>query len=170
MMILSSENLVAFTGAGISTAAGIPDFRSGANTVLKTGAGAWEKHAIIDKARKEGKVLNEPTNKNRTAVSKALPTKCHMSMVELMNKGLLKHIISQNCDGLHRKSGIPKNQISELHGNTNLEICRDCGAEYLRDFRTRNAQNVKEHKTGRKCDQCQGDLHDSIINFGENLK
>jgi mono-ADP-ribosyltransferase sirtuin 6 len=48
---------------------------------------------------------------------KATPSKCHMSLVELMEKGFLKHIISQNIDGLHRKSGIPAEKISELHGN-----------------------------------------------------
>ena len=94
-----------------------------------------------------------------------------MCFVELMNKGHLKHIISQNVDGLHRKSGIPKGKISELHGNTNLEKCESCGREYMRDYRVRNAQKVHDHRTGRKCDdpQCRGHLRDSIINFGENL-
>ena len=51
MMVLSSEHFVSFTGAGISTAAGIADYRSGANTVLPTGAGSWEKAAAIKKAK-----------------------------------------------------------------------------------------------------------------------
>lgn len=95
-----------------------------------------------------------------------------MSMVELINQNYLKHVISQNVDGLHRKSGIPAEKLSEVHGNTNLEFCEKCGKEYLRDFRVRNAQKVHDHKTGRKCDnsECKGDLYDSIINFGENLK
>jgi mono-ADP-ribosyltransferase sirtuin 6 len=57
---------------------------------------------------------------------KAPPSKCHMSLVELMNKGFLKHIISQNIDGLHLKSGIEEEKISELHGNQNIEICEKC--------------------------------------------
>ena len=94
-----------------------------------------------------------------------------MALVELTEKKHLKYIVSQNVDGLHRKSGIPPENISELHGNTNLELCMDCGREHMRDMRVRNAQSVKEHKTGRKCDtpDCNGDLKDTIINFGESL-
>lgn len=55
-LIRNSKNMVAFTGAGLSTAAGIPDYRSGANTIVETGPGCWEKAANIEKARKEGKL------------------------------------------------------------------------------------------------------------------
>ena len=94
-----------------------------------------------------------------------------MALVELMEKQHLKYIVSQNVDGLHRKSGIPAACIAELHGNTNLEVCEDCGREYMRDHRVRNAQKTKEHRTGRKCETpgCNGHLKDTIINFGENL-
>lgn len=171
--VLSAEHFCTFTGAGISTAAGIPDFRSGANTCLATGAGAWEKAAAIQKARKAGTLKNEPAAKGgvKVGIAKAYPTKCHMSLVALMEAGLLKHVISQNCDGLHRRSGIPAENLSEVHGNTNLEVCTKCKKEYMRDFRVRNAQHVHEHKTGRKCDDpsCRGALKDTIINFNENL-
>ena len=74
--------------------------------------------------------------------------------------------------GLHRKSGIPIPQLAELHGNTNLERCKKCKREYMRDFRTRKAGlHAHSHETGRKCDDpdCKGFLLDSIINFGEVL-
>ena len=95
-----------------------------------------------------------------------------MALVELMNRDKLNHIISQNIDGLHRKSGIPKDKITEVHGNTNLEICAKCGKDYMRDFRTRTANKNTEHKTGRKCEnpKCRGDLCDTIVNFGESLR
>ena len=123
---------MAFTGAGISTSAGIPDFRSGFDTVLETGPGAWEKAANLSKV---------PNNKVivKQSIQKAIPTDTHMSLVSLMEQGLLKLLISQNFDGLHRKSGIPPENIAELHGNTNLEICTKCQREFLRDFRVRNA-------------------------------
>lgn len=92
-------------------------------------------------------------------------------MVELTEQNHLKFIVSQNVDGLHRKSGIPAANLAELHGNTNLEVCEECGREYMRDTRVRNAQKTKEHRTGRKCEStgCNGFLKDTIINFGENL-
>ena len=79
--------------------------------------------------------------------------------------------VSQNVDGLHRRSNINPKVLAELHGNTNLERCKKCGHEYMRDYGTRNARHVFSHETGRKCDnpKCRGDLLDSIVNFGENL-
>mmetsp|Transcript_29087 Transcript_29087/g.38743 ORF Transcript_29087/g.38743 Transcript_29087/m.38743 type:complete len:94 (-) Transcript_29087:573-854(-) len=92
-------------------------------------------------------------------------------MVALENQDKLKFIISQNIDGLHRRSGIHPNKLAELHGNTNLEICIKCSRQHMRDYRVRTAQKAKEHKTGRTCDTpgCGGELKDTIINFGESL-
>jgi NAD-dependent SIR2 family protein deacetylase len=136
---------VAFTGAGISTSAGIPDFRSGFDTVLDTGPGAWEKAANKAKVAKDKKIVTK-------SIQKAFPTDTHMAFVALMEAGLLKFLISQNVDGLHRKSGIDPDNIAELHGNTNVELCSRCHRQFLRDGRVRNAQTVHDHKTGRKCD------------------
>lgn len=160
--IQESEYFIAFTGAGISTSAGIADYRSGYNTVLPTGPGCWEKRA-------QGKSANKP--KLRTEMAKAIPTPTHMSLVKLMEVDRLKYLISQNVDGLHRRSGIPPEKLAEVHGNTNLEICIKCKKEYMRDFRVRNAQKTHDHETGRICEDlgCKGKLIDSIINFGENL-
>ena len=150
-MIQKSKHFVVFTGAGLSTSAGIPDYRSGANTVLATGAGKWEKKANIDLAQKSGKLVNPPVKIGvDEAIEIAQPTLSHMSLVELMNKGYLKHIISQNVDGLHVKSGIPLANISELHGNNHLEICEYCERSYMRTFNVRKVL-TKNHKTGRKC-------------------
>lgn len=94
-----------------------------------------------------------------------------MALVELMNRDILKACISQNIDGLHRKSGMHPSKLADLHGNTNLEVCIKCNREHMRDFKVRTAVKGKEHKTGRKCDTpgCNGDLKDTIINFGESL-
>ena len=171
-MVLASKHFVSFTGAGLSTAAGIRDFRSPYNTVNPVGPGQWEIRAKTDAAKKAGKAAPKNNATIATNMAQAHPTKAHMAMVDLMERGYLKHIISQNTDGLHRKSGIPADKISEVHGNRNKEECMKCGQEYMRDFAVRNAKGTKEHKTGRKCDNpnCKGDLKDTIINFGENLR
>ena len=89
--------------------------------------------------------------------------------MELQRRGILKCLVSQNCDGLHLRSGMNPNCLAELHGNMNLEKCAKCGAKYLRDFDA--ATGRFNHYTGRKCDKpdCDGLLQDSIIHFGENL-
>lgn len=111
----------------------------------------------------------------------------------------MKFCVSQNTDGLHRRSGLPRtgmhphvtwlsydpSALAELHGNTNLEVCKKCGREYLRDFPTRTSRGIFFHETGtysmfkifipvvlgRKCDdrKCHGVLCDTIVNFGESL-
>ncbi|WYZ33979.1 hypothetical protein EsH8_I_000255 [Colletotrichum jinshuiense] len=150
--IKRSNHFIAFTGAGISTSAGIPDFRGP--------DGAWTLRA--QRRQRTGKT---------TSTLQAIPTKTHMALVELQNKGILKYLVSQNCDGLHRKSGILPDMISELHGNSNREYCKDCGKEYLRDFRAvaTYEKTVNDHRTGRKCAVCDGVLLDTIVNFGEYL-
>eukprot|EP01084_Bolivina_argentea_P080012 144979_1 len=167
-LVRCSKHFVTFTGAGISTSAGIADFRSGINTVLDTGAGKWAKNAAV----KQGK-LTKP-GKRKVSAMKAYPTAAHMSLLGLMNCGYLKYLVSQNTDGLHRRSGIPIDQMSELHGNRTLEVCDKCNKAYMRDYRCRNSlrkQKTKDHKTGRFCTVkgCGGNLCDTIINFGETL-
>jgi len=157
--VRESKHFIAFTGAGISTSAGIPDFRSGVNTVLPTGPGAWERLATG--------TTKQPDYRKK-ALS-AIPTRSHMALVKLQQEGILKFLISQNTDGLHRKSGFNPKYLAELHGNGNLEICKGCNRQYFRDFRTRNALQVHDHRTDRRCENCGEILYDTIINFGEML-
>ncbi|GKT40470.1 NAD-dependent protein deacetylase SRT1 [Colletotrichum spaethianum] len=163
--IKRSKHFIVFTGAGISTSAacqlpsyferdesscanpGIPDFRGP--------EGAWT-------LRAQRRKRTEKT----VSTLQAVPTKTHMALVELQNQGILKYLVSQNCDGLHRKSGILPDRISELHGNSNREYCKDCGKEYLR---ATYEKTVHDHRTGRKCAVCAGVLLDTIVNFGEYL-
>lgn len=108
-LIFKSKYFIAFTGAGISTSSGIPDYRSGVNTVLPTGPGAWEKKAQKIK-----------TNKKTVDMNNALPSFTHMALVALEKMGYLKYLISQNTDGLHMKSGFNAKKLSDLHGNRNV--------------------------------------------------
>ena len=167
--------MTVFTGAGISTSTGIPDYRSGYGTVLETGPGCWEKAAFKQKYKEDMKKAGKPLPPahrmpfNMT-IQQARPSPTHMALVELQNRGILKGCVSQNVDGLHRKSGLNADSLAELHGNTNLEICVKCDREHMRDYKT--SIGAKDHLTGRICDTpgCGGKLKDTIINFGENLK
>mmetsp|Transcript_130167 Transcript_130167/g.417731 ORF Transcript_130167/g.417731 Transcript_130167/m.417731 type:complete len:352 (+) Transcript_130167:86-1141(+) len=155
-MISSARHIIAFTGAGVSTGAGIADFRSGLNTKLPTGPGMWE----LPKAdRQAGNILEQ--------CAQAKPGRAHKSLVRLWKAGLLKHIITQNVDGLHRKSGIPANALSELHGNIFVERCTKCDDEFERDFNVICSGGL----TGRHCDRarCGGALRHSGVGFGQDL-
>eukprot|EP00828_Plagiopyla_frontata_P041638 TRINITY_DN5996_c0_g1_i2.p1 TRINITY_DN5996_c0_g1~~TRINITY_DN5996_c0_g1_i2.p1 ORF type:complete len:469 (+),score=74.68 TRINITY_DN5996_c0_g1_i2:1-1407(+) len=162
-LVKQSKHFIAFTGAGISTSTGIPDFRSGVNTKLKTGPGGWEQLATKYKPTQEI---------HRISALCAVPSPAHMGLVALQEVGVLKFLISQNTDGLHRRSQFPPDKLAELHGNSNLEQCQKCGKKYLRDFNTASALLLTHsHDTGRICENpaCKGSLNDTIINFGENL-
>lgn len=93
-LIKNAKHFIVYTGAGVSTSAGIPDFRGP--------EGAWTKRA-------QGKELHFDGNKTLQAV----PTATHMALVALQEQGLLKYLVSQNCDGLHRRSGILP--VSQFH-------------------------------------------------------
>lgn len=156
-MISQARHVIAFTGAGISTGAGIADFRSGTNTSLPTGPGLWERPK--DSSAKPGNILEQCVQ--------ATPGRTHRVLSRLWKNGILKHIISQNVDGLHRKSGIPAAALSELHGNIFVERCTKCGTEFERNFNTICSGGL----TGRFCDRgaCQGPLRHSGVGFGDDL-
>ncbi|KAJ3443430.1 nad-dependent protein deacetylase sirtuin-(6/7) family member [Anaeramoeba flamelloides] len=150
-LIRNSNYPVIHTGAGVSTSAGIPDYR-GPN-------GVWT-------CRDQGR--NVPYVKKPWNLLE--PTYCHMTISKLIDLGLVKHLISQNTDGLHVHSGVSLDKISELHGNTNKEHCKDCETEYFRPFSVYDTWTPpNDHRSGRKCENCGGLLYDTIINFGENL-
>jgi len=163
-LIKKRKHFIAFTGAGISTSCGIPDFRSGINTVLDTGAGVW----TVEDAQNKG-ISVHPPKKCINDMIQAIPSVGHMALVKLAEVGYLKFLISQNFDGIHRRSGFPIEKLAELHGNTNLEVCQKCGKQYSRDFDVSGTGD--DHITGRICvvPNCGGNLIDTIINFGEWL-
>ena len=106
-------------------------------------------------------------------MNKLEPTLTHMAITELNRKKIAKHIVSQNCDGLHLRSGLPQSCLSEIHGNMFIEVCLKCKTQYLRSFDVTEKTSLRRHKTGRKCHLCpevNGDLIDTIVHFGEKGK
>ncbi|KAM6463640.1 NAD-dependent protein deacylase sirtuin-6 isoform 3-T3 [Liasis olivaceus] len=112
-LIQNSFNVVFHTGAGISTAAGIPDFRG------PNGVWTMEEQGLVPKFD--------------TTFENARPSKTHMALLELHRVGILHFLVSQNIDGLHVRSGFPRNKLAELHGNMFVEECMKCGKGKLMD-------------------------------------
>lgn len=190
-LVRCSRHMVAFTGAGFSTSAGVPDFRCARDErgLCYTVAclSAWLKRTLRllmtlvilllaacgHHARRGAQGIwtlrERGLHPVRPATTKLQPTLGHMALVKLQQEGKLKYLISQNTDGFHYRSGFPAHLLSELHGNSNVERCRRCETEFWRPFSTRAAGGVHEHETGRRCERCGGALRDTIVNFGEGL-
>eukprot|EP00887_Chlorella_sp_A99_P002716 scaffold6.g2716.t1 len=148
-LVRQAKRIVAFTGAGISTACGIPDFR-GPN-------GIWT-------LQRAGRPLPRP----KVGFAHARPSLTHQALLALMEGGKLTYLVSQNVDGLHLRSGVPRARIAELHGNCFAERCARCETEYIRDF---EIETVGFKRTGRRCSQpgCGGALVDHILDWEDEL-
>jgi len=161
-MIESSTRAVVFTGAGISTESGIPDFRSP--------GGIWSKYQPIDfsdflsseEMRRETWRRKLATDE---ALTKAVPNRGHRAVAELVQRGKVTSVITQNIDGLHQMSGIPAEQVIELHGNATYATCLKCAVRYELEpiF-----SEFKQTETPPICG-CGGFIKSATISFGQPM-
>ena len=127
-LIVNAKRVVVFTGAGVSTESGIPDFRSP--------GGIWERFDPNDftyqrfisnpeARRKWWQILRE-----RGVTTEAEPNPAHYAVAELHKLDKLDCVITQNIDNLHQKAGVPDDKVFELHGNMKWTVCLSCGKRY----------------------------------------
>ncbi|HIJ58449.1 MAG TPA: NAD-dependent protein deacylase [Deltaproteobacteria bacterium] len=160
--IAKDGNNVVFTGAGISTESGIPDFRSK--------GGIWDKYRPIyfDEFMSSKKARIEYWQRHAELypdLMKAKPNPAHMAVAELHDMGLLEAVITQNIDGLHQDSGIPHEKVIELHGNTRRARCMSCRKIVsLHEVHKR----IEHGDPAPEC-ECGGYLKSDTISFGQAM-
>ncbi|MFZ5834703.1 MAG: SIR2 family NAD-dependent protein deacylase [Pseudomonadota bacterium] len=162
-LLAASKRAVAFTGAGISTESGIPDFRSP--------GGLWTKYKPIyfdDFVRSE-EMRRESWRRKfamESVLDKAEPNRGHLALAQLVRRGVMTHIITQNIDNLHQNSGVPDDRVIELHGNNSYARCLGCHTRYEIDP-IREA--FLRDETLPICDQCGGMIKTATISFGQSM-
>jgi NAD-dependent deacetylase len=164
-LISKSKKIVIFTGAGISTESGIPDFRSP--------GGLWDKYDpsefIFQNFLTKEEVRKKYWEMNKDIypiLSGAIPNSAHLFCVELEKLGKLDCIITQNIDNLHQKAGNSQEKIIELHGNALRVKCLSCNKFYSR----KSIQELLEAGVEIPgCDDCSGLLKPDSISFGQPM-
>ena len=162
-LVSAASRIVGFTGAGISTESGVPDFRSP--------NGVWAQNRIVDfqefisseAGRIEywrQKALAWP------AMREAQPNAGHYAFVELHKQGRLDALITQNIERLHQRSGLPPDKVLELHGTTTEAVCLACGDRITSDEACRRIEGGEK---APRCGECGGFLKPATISFGQAM-
>jgi len=162
-LIRASSRAVIFTGAGMSTESGIPDFRSP--------GGIWTKMMPIDFQD----YIADPAARRLSwqrrfemeeTWNKVLPNDGHRAVAQLVARGKVSHVITQNIDALHQAGGVTDQQVIELHGNTRHAKCLDCGMRVeIADIR----KHFEAHGDAPGCAACGGIVKTATISFGQPM-
>lgn len=162
-LIAKSNNIVFFGGAGVSTASGLPDFRS-EDGLYNQKDSKYDNYTLEDLLSAtclyyEPKVFYD-FYRQKLDCRKVEPNTTHYKLTELEKAGKLKAIITQNIDGLHQKAG--SKQVYEIHGTTKRNYCMSCGEEY--------DENHIFNTTGIPyCHECGGRIRPDVVLYEENL-
>ena len=162
-LIGSAMRIVAFTGAGISTESGIPDFRSPGGIWTRYKPIYFDDFMASDEMRRESWRRKFATDET---MLKAEPNAGHRALAKLVEQGRMSAIITQNIDGLHQRSGVPDAKVIELHGNATYASCLDCGHRH-------ELEPIKKAFLGSGklplCVKCDGIVKTATISFGQAM-
>jgi NAD-dependent deacetylase len=162
-LLRDSRRVLVFTGAGISTESGIPDFRSP--------GGVWSKMQPI---YFQDFVASEHTRReawrrrfsNADGWVGAKPNRGHLAVAELIRSGRASVVVTQNVDNLHQVSGIPEEKVIELHGNSTYAKCLKCQTRVeLVDLE----REFRETNTIAPCKRCGGTIKTATVSFGQQM-
>ena len=156
--------ILPFTGAGISTECGIPDFRSP--------GGLWSKNQpIAFDVFLASQQMRDEAWRRRFAIedsfAKAKPGRGHLALASLYRAGMAPALVTQNIDNLHQVSGVAPRDIIELHGNTTYALCLDCAKHY--ELSWVRQQFVAANERAPDCSDCGGYIKTATISFGQSM-
>lgn len=162
-LLADATRIVSFTGAGISTESGIPDFRSPGSPWLQNKPIDFDLFVSSEAARREAwrrKFTMDDLYRG------AKPGPGHAALARLVHEGRSHGIVTQNIDGLHQTSGVPDDNIVELHGNGTYATCLGCGLRYELD-----AVRIVFEASGSapRCDSCGEPVKSATISFGQAM-
>jgi len=162
-LIQSARRITAFTGAGISTESGIPDFRSPGGVWSRMKPIQFQDFLRDPELRREGWAR---AFSGRAGWTGRAPNAGHMALARLAQQGRLKSVITQNVDNLHQDSGLPPDQVIELHGNASYATCLECGLRHeIEDLRPAFEASGEPPA----CRECQGVVKTATISFGQAM-
>jgi NAD-dependent deacetylase len=163
-MVHAAHAIVPFTGAGISTECGIPDFRSPGGLWTKNRPIAFDEFMASQEARNE-------SWRRRFAMADqfggAKPGRGHRAIASLYRAGKVPAVVTQNIDNLHQASGIAPEHVIELHGNTTFALCLDCNERYEIAWVRRKME--AGNGCAPDCPACGGYIKTATISFGQAM-
>ena len=162
-LIRSARRTVVFTGAGMSTESGIPDFRSPGGIWNKMMPVEFQDYVRDPQARR---VSWQRRFEMEETWNKVQPNDGHRAVADLVAQGRVSHVITQNIDALHQAAGVSDAQVIELHGNTRHAKCLDCGLRVeIPDIRV----HFNLHGDAPDCAACGGIVKTATISFGQPM-
>jgi len=162
-LLRESRRTVIFTGAGMSTESGIPDFRSPGGIWTRMQPIAFEDYLTDPAARRLSWQRRLEMEETWSTVA---PNTGHYAVAKMVAHGKASHVITQNIDGLHQQSGVPDEKLIELHGSTRYAKCLDCGT---RVEVPQILAHFTAHGDAPDCAHCGGLVKTATISFGQAM-